>query len=220
MKKNFYKSWISLQNLLLVLIYSKFRADKNKQQISWKRNLDLLIQDLMNKIRNVLIKKTHNNSAHCAYLTRPRRIKKEASWCGVCDILPNILWQCYYPKKKWVLQKKKEKKITSKRNTYWLDISCLIHDSFVTRRLLYDFCESEYKKKFCVIVLCFYKLRKNKQKKTAKTTTNVVLKEGDSGGSGGLLKKSIICWHFCVFLGYAASSLSAASRDSHYFVVL
>ena len=37
------------------------------------------------------------------------------------------------------------------------------------------------KKKFCVIVLCFYKLRKKKQKKTAKTTTNVVLKEGDCG---------------------------------------
>ena len=47
------------------------------------------------------------------------------------------------------------------------------------------------KKKFCVIVLCFYKLRK-KQKKTAKTTTtNVVLKEGDCGGSGGLLKNRL-----------------------------
>jgi hypothetical protein len=39
---------------------------------------------------------------------------------------------------------------------------------------------NQNKKKFCVIVLCFYKLRK-KQKKTAKTTTNVVLKEGDCG---------------------------------------
>ena len=120
LKKNFYKSWISLQNLLFVLIYSKFRADKNKQQISWKRNLDLLIQDLMNKIRNVLIKKTHNNSAHCAYLTRPRRIKKEASWCGVCDVLPNILWQCYYPKKKWVLQKKGKK--NNQQEKYRLDL--------------------------------------------------------------------------------------------------
>ena len=85
---------------------------------------------------------------------------------------------------------KKRKKKYPAREISTVHISCLIHDSFVTRRLLYDFCESEYKKKFCVIVLCFYKLRK-KQKKTAKTTTNVVLKEEDCGGSGGLLKNRL-----------------------------
>ena len=133
----------------------------------------------MNKIRNVLIKKTHI-SAHCAYLTRPRRIKKEASWSGVCDVLPNILWQCYYPKKKWALQKKKEKKKNNQQEKYRLDLVSnprQFCDKKTTVRLLWI----RIKKKFCVIVLCFYKLRKKKQKKTAKTTTNVVLKEGDCG---------------------------------------
>ena len=119
--------------------------------------------DLMNKIRNVLIKKTHNNSAHCAYLTRPRRIKKEASWCGVCDVLPNILWQCYYPKKKVSSAKKRKKKYPA-REISTVHISCLIHDSFVTRRLLYDFCESEYKKKVLCYCAVFLQIKKEAEK--------------------------------------------------------
>ena len=173
----------------------------------------------MNKIRNVLTKKTTHISAHCAYLTRPRRIKKEASWCGVCDVLPNILWQCYYPKKKVSSAKKnkKEKKITSKRNIDW--ISCLIHDSFVTRRLLYDFCESEYKKKVLCYCAVFLQISREAEK-NCQNYYKCCSKGGGLWGKWWTFKKSIICWHFCVFLGYAASSASAASRDSHYFVVL
>ena len=76
------------------------------------------------------------------------------------------------------------------------------------------------KKKFCVIVLCFYKLRKKKQKKTAKTTTtNVVLKEGDCGGSGGFLKNRLFVDIFEFFLATLLQS-QAQPLKTHYFVVL
>ena len=112
---------------------------------------------------------------------------------------------------------KKRKKKYPAREISTVHISCLIHDSFVTRRLLYDFCESEYKKKFCVIVLCFYKLAE-KQKKTAKTTTtNVVLKEGDCGGSGGLLKNRLFVDIFEFFL---ATLLQSQAQPLETLIIL
>ena len=64
----------------------------------------------MNKIRNVPIKKKIGtyNSAHCAYLTRPRRIKKKQAGVGCVTFCPTFYDSAIILKK--VSSAKKEKK--------------------------------------------------------------------------------------------------------------
>ena len=59
---------------------------------------------------------------------------------------------------------KKRKKKYPAREISTVHISCLIHDSFVTRRLLYDFCESEYKKKVLCYCAVFLQIKKEAEK--------------------------------------------------------
>ena len=127
------------------------------------------------------LKKTHN-SAHCAYLTRPRRIKKEASWCGVCDVLPNILWQCYYPKKKWALQKKRKKK-NNQQEKYRLDLVSnprQFCDKKTTVRLLWI----RIKKKVLCYCAEFLQIKKEAEK-NCQNYYKCCSKGGGLWGSGG-----------------------------------
>ena len=58
------------------------------------------------------LKKTHN-SAHCAYLTRPRRIKKKQAGVGCVTFCPTF-YDSAIILKKVSSAKKKEKKITAR----------------------------------------------------------------------------------------------------------
>lgn len=124
--KDFIVSDKALKNLTTVLCYpSELYCESRKG----KPNLQ--------KVGTWDIKKV--NPIPC--LLRRQKNKTEASlWLGYVTFCPTFFDSAIILKKS-ELCKKKGKKITSKRNIDW--ISCLIHDSFVTRRLLYDFCESE-----------------------------------------------------------------------------
>ena len=127
------------------------------------------------------LKKKHN-SAHCAYLTRPRRIKKKQAGVGCVTFCPTFYDSAIILKKS-ELCKKKRKKNNSKRNIDW--ISCLIHDSFVTRRLLYDFCESEYIKKNVLCYCAVFLQIKKEAEKNCQNYYKCCSKGGGLWGSGG-----------------------------------
>ena len=73
----------------------------------------------MNKIRNVLIKKKHI-SAHCAYLTRPRRIKKKQAGLGCVTFCPTFYDSAIILKKSELCKKKGKK--NNQQEKYRLDL--------------------------------------------------------------------------------------------------
>ena len=88
--------------------------------------------------------------------------------------------------KKKVSSAKKRKKKYPAREISTVHISCLIHDSFVTRRLLYDFCESEYKKKVLCYCAVFLQIKKEEAEKNCQNYYKCCSKGGGLWGSGGL----------------------------------